>query len=82
MTAYDMCGGCTAGIRLAVLEGPDGLEAACVIRCHKCDLFETDEDAAGAVSELLALLHRAYVNGDGEGTVTEALSRLHALRAP
>ena len=69
MTLYDMCGSCNAGIR--VVNGNE------IQRCHKCDLFETNEDAMAAVSALLDLLHRAYT-GNGSETVADAFASLSA----
>ena len=76
MTQYDMCGSCSAGIRLAVLEGPDGPEAFCVTRCHKCDLFATDEEASGEVQLLLNLLSKAYAEGQRGDTVSDAFAAI------
>lgn len=45
-----------------------------VERCDDCALFETDADAAAAVSALLEMLHEEY-RGDGD-TVADAFSRL------
>lgn len=39
-------------------------------RCDECQMFDSDDDAAEAVSELLKLLHRVHV-ADGR-TVADA----------
>jgi hypothetical protein len=47
-----------------------------VHRCDECALFETDEDAAAAVGELLKLLGAEYLRSDD--TVADAFDRLAA----
>lgn len=62
------CGSCSAGICLM-----NGTE---VQRCDDCKLFESDQDAADAVGQLLALLHEEYQGRETSDTVADAFARL------
>lgn len=59
------CGACLAGI--CVMNGSE------IQRCDDCELFDTDEDAAGYVDALLKVLAAEYEHG---GSVADALGRV------
>lgn len=65
--------GCYAGI-LVMNENE-------IQRCDWCALFESDEDAAGAVTELLKLLHTVYTDDRGM-TVADALDQIETAVRP
>lgn len=63
----DGCGACCAGI--LIMNGNE------IQKCDDCAMFDTDEDAAAVVNELLLVLGHKY----REGEQADALDRIKAL---